>query len=139
MIDDDLIVISDAADDMAALGVDAAQTPEPKLPANAVVNADGSVTLTLRWPAGIKFKGADGSVREESVGETLVFQRLRGGDLRAMMKADGSDASLVLFNRSTRLGDGRGPLTFDALDADDASAAMEIVSFLAGFGRKTGR
>jgi hypothetical protein len=108
------------------------------LPANALLNDDGTITLRLTWPAAIKFKSADQTVREEPI-EDLVFHRLRGGDLRAMMNAKGDDASLLLFTRSIKKGDGRGPLIFDALDAIDARAALKIIGFLSGAGDQTGR
>ena len=127
--------------DMAISG--SAEVREEKglsnLPENAVLNVDGSITLRLSWPAALRFKLADQSVREEPIEDELVFHRLKGADLRAMMNAKGDDASLILFTRSTRKGDGRGPLIFDALDAIDARAAMAIVNFLSGAGVKTGR
>jgi len=43
------------------------------------------------------------------------------------------------FNRSTKLGEAKGPLTFDALDAQDASAALAIIGFFTSAGRRTGR
>lgn len=136
----DLVTITEDGDE-AELTAEAPAEAAPAvegLPQNAVVNADGTITLRLEWPAAIKFKDGAGAVREEPIGE-LVFHRLRGGDLRAMMNATGKDASLLLFTRSIRKGDGRGPLIFDVLDAVDAKRALDVVGFLAGAGATTGR
>ena len=132
--DDDLVVILDADEHADELpGVEEAKPASGAgLPENAKLNEDGSVTLTLSRKAAIKYKGGDGTIVEKPVDDVLVFNRLTGGDLRAMMSATGPNANLTLFNRSTTL-------TFDALDAQDASAALAIIGFFTSAGRRTGR
>jgi hypothetical protein len=139
--DDDLVVILDADEHADELpGVEEAKPASGAgLPENAKLNEDGSVTLTLSRKAAIKYKGGDGTIVEKPVDDVLVFNRLTGGDLRAMMSATGPNANLTLFNRSTKLGEAKGPLTFDALDAQDASAALAIIGFFTSAGRRTGR
>jgi NAD(P)-dependent dehydrogenase (short-subunit alcohol dehydrogenase family) len=67
--------------------------------------------------------------------DTVAACRASGADAEAFALEIRSEAEIAATASAVvqRFG------ALDALDADDASAALEIVSFLAGFGRKTGR
>ena len=108
---------------------------EDRLPAHAVSNEDGTVTLPLLFPRSVKWR-TSGATREE-VYDHLVFHRLTGADLRAVNAVTGEKMAVVAIARSTRISEMKmGPL-YDRLDGADATAAMQVVTSFLGTGRKT--
>lgn len=102
--------------------------PAMDLPAGAVQNGDGSVTLTLAYPKTLKFKTGD-QVRQEPI-ETLMFHRVTGEAARKIIAA--KDKSTVGFAASARMTPARANLIVNALDAADGMAAAEVVTELLG-------
>ena len=141
----DLVQIStedDEPDGAANAGLQAvaaeADAAHPDLPKNARLREDGAIELALGYPASVRFKKQDGSIREEPIGP-LVFHRLTGRDLREMTAADEKDTVNVSLGRALRITAVQAARVFDAMDAADCSAAMAVIRFLSGNGAKTGR
>lgn len=116
-------------DERAALG-------EP-LPAAAVLNDDGSITLVLRKPVTVLRKTASGE-RSELI-EQMTFHRLTGADMRAVAAVTDINAQIVLMARSARMREAVMGKIFDAMDAADVVDAGLCVERFFGTGRKTGR
>lgn len=110
------------------------------LPAGAQRQDDGSVTYTLRHACAVRYRStATGATREEAV-SSLRLHRLTGADMRAITAASAEMMSVVAIARSTRTENhAKMRLIFDAMDAEDAAAVVEIVGGFLGTGRKTGR
>ena len=112
------------------------ELPPMDLPSGAVLNADGSVTLTLDYPVAPKFRmaGSDAVVREEPVTQ-LVLKRLGGADVRKMIAA--KNATNMALAISSGLGLGKLNLLLQVMDATDEAAAGDVVGELLG-GLKAG-
>ena len=93
------------------------------LPANAVLNPDGSVTLTLIAPTMLRYS-RQGALAEERI-EALTMRRLNGIDVGKMRAArDPTNMALALsFGYSPAKLD----LLLRELDARDAGAAEDIL------------
>lgn len=117
--------------------VDEDVDPLDRLPAHAVTNADGSVTLALKFPQVLQIK-KNGKVREDSYGE-LTFHRLNGGDQRAIAAASDEMTAVVAFARSTRISQAVMNALFDRMDAADINAAGQVLNSFLSTGRRTGR
>ncbi|MDX2094364.1 MAG: hypothetical protein SFW64_00230 [Alphaproteobacteria bacterium] len=90
-------------------------------------NADGSVTLTLKYPPRVKFR-REGEERDETIRE-LRIRRANGGDLRQVIRfqKDEEKVVMLLFVRLT----GYPDPVFDKLDAEDAMRFFaEVQDFL---------
>ena len=97
-----------------------------ELPAGAVQNDDGSVTLTLRYPKEIQIRNGAGKTRTERY-DTLTFHRLTGADLNAVRATADQHQQRVLFTRSTRM---QGPLMqalYERLDGKDIARAGQVL------------
>lgn len=108
-----------------------------RLPDNAVSNADGSVTLHLRFPQELQVK-KDGKIGTVAYTE-LTFHRLTGADQRAIAAVTEDMMTIVAFSRSTRINQARMTGLFDKMDASDISAAGQVLNSFFATGRKTGR
>lgn len=111
------IVIEDGSEEKAA-----------KLPARAVRNEDGSVTLTLSAPVSLTVKTARGS--SEEVYAELTFHELTGKDLRQIAQAKAEMQTVVALACASRISSARMNALFDQLKAKDVTAAAAVISFL---------
>lgn len=128
----------DAAEGEAADVVDEQSDPAEALPKGARKNADGTVTLTLRYPKELTIK-SDRGVRTEKKTE-LTFHRLNGGDIRAIQAASRESQVDVMLARSTKLKQVVVRALFDKMDASDCADAIKVVEgFFGGSGPTTGR
>ncbi|NIX75385.1 hypothetical protein [Microvirga terricola] len=107
------------------------------LPKNAVLNADGTVTLTLLYPRTLKVKSA-GVVRDEEYAK-LTFHRLNGADMRAISSSSNESRVLVSFSKSTKIKQAVMNHLFDLMDGADIQASGEVIEYFFESGRKTGR
>ena len=123
-----------AEPDVVELPEDEGETP--RLPRQAVVLPDGRVRLPLAVPVTLKLRQA-GVTREERFTE-LLFHRLTGVDMRAMMSG-GEKASIIAFARATRISQAKFDALFDRMDGADIAAAIQVLDFFLGGGRATGR
>lgn len=144
IIDDDLTVTDIIVDENApvVLKGDEADVVEDiddgdRLPDQAVLNADGSVTLKLLYPQKVKIR-KDDKVREEHYSH-LTFHRLNGADQRAISSASDGMLNIVAFSRSTRISQAIMNRLFDMMDAADISAGARVFEHFLGSGRKTGK
>lgn len=137
---DDFAVVIDLAAEPKADEAPVLDAAADDLPAGAVRQDDGSVIYTLRHPCVIRYRGtSSGAVREEAT-TALHLHRLTGADMRAITAASQDMMIVVAIGRSARMENhGRMKLIFDAMDAQDAATAGEIVGSFLGTGRKTGR
>lgn len=104
------------------------------LPARAVTNPDGSITLPLRHPVTLQIKSSTGGVRSETYAK-LTFNRLVGGDIRAIQSASKESQGAVLLARSARIREAVMAVIFDRMDAADIVDAGKIVDTFLGGGR----
>ena len=116
---------------------DADLDPADRLPKHAVRNADGSVTLPLKFPRKLTTK-KNGKVAEKSF-EQLLFHRLTGADQRAIAAVSDEMQSVVAFARSTRLNQAVMNALWDKMDASDINAGGQVISNFFASGRTTGR
>ena len=116
---------------------DADLDPADRLPKGAVRNADGSVTLELRFPRTIKSK--KGGKISETVHDRLVFHRLTGADQRAIASASEEMMSVVAFSRSTRINQAVMNALWDKMDGADLTAGGQVINNFFASGRTTGR
>lgn len=108
-----------------------------KLPASAIVNDDGSVTLPLIEPVTITHR-KDG--KEKSVVySSLTFHRLKGADIQAIAAASKEKDTVVTFARSTRMPQFVMNVLFDELDAADIVDGGKVINHFLTSGRRTGR
>lgn len=132
------LVIEDEADDDRAASAaagnvivddDAGEAKKTKLPARAIRNDDGTISLPLLKTVGYTVKSGNGSTRREEVKE-LVFHDLNGADLRIMAQQSDDMKPVVAFARSTRIPTNRMTVIFDQLGSRDIKAGGDIISFL---------
>lgn len=137
------LVISDDDDDARAPLPDTPILEEghaersETLPDGLVADGD-HYALDLHHPITLKFKSAEGAVREENFAR-LPIRRLTGKDMREMMMSDRRDASMLLLERCVMMAPARVGQILDRLDAADITRAMGVVAFLAVGSPKTGR
>ena len=108
-----------------------------RLPDQAVLNADGTVTLTLRFARTLTTR-KDGKTRERRF-ETLLFHRLTGADQRAIGAARDDMMSVVAMAQSTKISQAVMNVLFDKMDAADINAAGQVLNHFLSSGRRTGR
>src|SRR5579875_3400678 len=67
----------------------------PELPANAVLNPDGGITLTFERPVTLTFRTAAGDTAKSEQHVSLVLRRLTGADMRKVLSAPGNKGTDV--------------------------------------------
>lgn len=117
--------------------VDEDENPLDKLPAHAIKNLDGSVTLPLKFPKGLQVR-KNGNVRTDNF-DSLTFHRLTGADQRAIASSSDEMMSIVAFARSTRVNQAVMNALFDKMDAADITAGGQVLNSFIRIGRTTGR
>jgi hypothetical protein len=129
------VVVDEGGGKAIVVNEDGADTD--KLPATAVVNDDGSITLPLLEPVKITVR-KDGKERER-VFSSLTFHRLKGSDIQAIAAASKEKDTVVTFARSTRTMQAIMNAVFDELDAADIMDGGKIINHFLTSGRRTGR
>lgn len=114
------VVDEDEADD---------EPKKAKLPARAIANEDGTITLPLSEPVSYGIKTSSG-IRRETL-DALVFHPLYGADLRIMAQASDEMKGPVALARATRTATNRMVVIFDKMRERDVKAATDIITFLA--------
>ncbi|KAA6204502.1 MAG: hypothetical protein DU429_07555 [Candidatus Tokpelaia sp.] len=120
------IVIDETAAAGAAV-VDEAAGDEA-LPARAIRNANGTITLPLRFPVSVKVKKANGTIAEEKY-DRLTFHYLTGADVRAIMTAPKDMANITTFSRATKINQAVMNVLFDQLHVADINDGVKIMAF----------
>lgn len=100
------------------------------LPRNAVLNDDGSVTLTFEFPRDLQFKAVGGAVVKTEHHDHLVLRRLRGPDVVKILASKRSNETALAL--ACGISAARVSLLLDAMDAADATAARNVVAELLG-------
>lgn len=134
VIDVDNPAALDGERDPDVIDEDAGQVDQ--LPEDAVKNADGSVSLALKFPVTLRTK-KNGDIKERVYRE-LTFHRLTGADMRVISSAKGEDQNAVTFARSTRMYQVIMNALFDKMDLTDIERAGRVLVFFVSNGRKTG-
>jgi hypothetical protein len=131
------IVIDDTEDEQAGgptvagaavVIEDEGEDKKTKLPARAVRNDDGTITLPLLAPVTLTVKNARGT-KEERYAE-IVFHELSGLDLRLVAQAPAEKQTIVAMARAAKISTQRMDALFDQLKAKDVTAATAVISFL---------
>lgn len=128
-------IVSTGSKDQSVIDVDAGQVDT--LPEGAVVNDDGTVTLTLDYPPSIQIK-ENGKVSEKTY-ETMTFHRLTGADVRAISSAPAERQPPTAFARSTRTPEVVMFRLFDLMDMVDIGNCGRVLNYFLSSGRKTRR
>lgn len=97
------------------------------LPAGAEQQADGSVTLALRYPVTVRL----GAAGERAI-DQLLFQRLNGVQMRRVMTA--KDPTNVTMAIATGLSPAHQHLLRAKMDASDVTAATSVIAALLDMG-----
>ena len=100
-----------------------------KLPAQAALQADGGVLLTLRFPVVLRFQSSATSQVREERHDTLHMSRLTGGDMRAVMNAGGGNGITVGIAKSCRMPLAKFNAFYDRMDGADAMAAAAVLNY----------
>ncbi len=137
------IVDLDAAETGAApaapasdlVDLDAAEGGEA-LPPQAKRQDDGSVLFTLKVPVTIRYR--KGGVERSETVTTLTMRRLHGKEMRAVTQA-GAGAAIAAAAASAGWSGPKFDILFDEMDADDATAALEVAAHFISSGRRIGR
>jgi hypothetical protein len=108
------------------------------LPARAIRNGDGSITLPLLFPVTLTVRSAQRGTRSEAYA-SLTLHPLVGADLRAVQAASKESQPVVMLARSARIREGVMNVLFDKMAGRDINDASDIVDSFFGNGRKTGR
>lgn len=132
---DDEVVIEDGPQSDDIVDEDAGVLD--KLPARAIENGDGTVTLPLLYPRSVTTK-KDGKIRERAF-KQLTFHRLTGADQRAIAAASEEMMSVVAFAQSTKISQAVMNKLFDKMDAADIADCGRVLNSFLTSGRKTGR
>lgn len=117
-----------------------AETPtgsRPKLPAGAVWNDDGTVTLTLTEPVRVRMI-VDGREKLQEHAQ-IRMHPLKAAALMDMPNGTNSVQAAFLIQASLRQVGAEGEAFVRDIDAADFGAAAEIASIFTRRGRKTGR
>ena len=109
-----------------------------KLPANAAMQPDGSVKLTLAYPFTLRWKNRAGDVTKTDSYPDLTMRRLTGADMRAIESASKGHYVTTGLAKSCRMDQARFNALYDRMDAVDTNAAAEVLGFFMGVGRGTG-
>ncbi|KNY13607.1 hypothetical protein AKG11_28120 [Shinella sp. SUS2] len=135
IVDEDTKVAASAPIDGDIVDEDFA--PADRLPAQAVRNLDGTVTLPLAYPQTITSR-KDGKIRERKF-DQLVFHRLNGADQRAIQAASEEMLAVVAIGQSTKINQAVMNRLYDKMDASDIANAGQVLNHFLASGRKTGR
>lgn len=122
------IVIDESGNTIAEPVIDENETDAAELPARAIKNANGTVTLPLRVPVSVRVRDHAGKERTDTYRE-LTFSYLTGGDIRAIQTATKDMASVVSFARATKTSQAVMNAIFDKLHAADIRDGDQIMSF----------
>lgn len=106
--------------------------PELDLPPGAVLNGDGSVTVTLRYPFDLAYRQGAETIRSERVAE-VTLRRLTGADVLKITKA--KDAARAAIVAAAGLTPARFELWCQKLDASDETLLGQVVTEMMGVGR----
>lgn len=135
VVDEDAKVAATA--ELPADVVDEDVDPLDRLPPHAVTNADGTVTLPLKFPCDLQIR-KDGKVRSDHY-DKLTFHRLTGADFRAISAVSEEMQTVVAIGRSARMSQAVMNALFDKMDAADIAAAGQVLNSFFATGRRTGR
>jgi hypothetical protein len=108
------------------------------IPRRAVRNADGTITLPLRYPVTLAIRSSRAGVRTEKY-EALTFHRLTGADIRAVQSSSKDSQPIVMLAKSSRIRDAVMNVLFDKMDGGDIADASAVVDSFFGNGRTTGK
>jgi hypothetical protein len=125
-------------DETGAAIVDEDADLQGSLPARAIRNGDGSITLPLLMPVTLTVRSAQRGTRSETY-SVLTLHPLVGADLRALQAASKESGAVVMLARSARIREGVMNVLFDKMSGRDITEASEVVESFFGSGRKTGR
>lgn len=107
---------------------DDAEAKKATLPARAIRNDDGSITLPLIRPVTLTVKSAAGQ-REETY-DALTFREMTGLNLRMIAQAPPEKQTVVALAQATGIKQHRMDPLFDNMLARDVTAAAAVISFL---------
>ena len=139
MVEDEAVATAAAA--ATPVDPDVAIVADPdaaKLPANAVLQPDGSVKLTFVYPVTFRWKNSQDVVTRTDSYPELLMRRLTGADMRAIESASKGHYVTTGLAKSCRMEQGKFNLLYDRMDAIDTNAAAEVLGFFMGVGQKTG-
>lgn len=137
IVDEEAPVVKSAQDDPEIVDEDVDVAPEDRLPKRAIRNADGSVTLPLKFPVTVKSRKA-GKVRERKFDE-FVLHRLTGVDRRLIAAASEEMMVAVALARMARLNQAVANRLDEKMDMADTNAVGQVLANFTSTGLKTGR
>lgn len=111
----------------------------PNWPDGATFQDDGSVILRLNYPVRFKLRDASGGTRDGDSYEELHLRRLKGKHKEQLAKASETIGfEKLILHCSTGIDLGKIGLLYGEMDQADIAAALTVLNFFTGRGRKTG-
>lgn len=132
-MNDDVIRIDLGAPEGAAHGDEVPELregPDLDLPAGAVPNPDGSVTLTFEEPARIAFRPVGGGEPREETFDHFDLKRLKGAQLRRVLDAAPARKANLLLSLSSGISEAKLALLYPRMEAPDLMAARMVLNVL---------
>jgi hypothetical protein len=112
-------------------GEDGEEAASAALPKRAVLNGDGTVTLSLLKPVTLTIR-TGGKEKQETYKE-LVFRELTGADVRLVtQEQDEMRRTIMALARSTGMTSIRMNVLFDRLSQRDVKGATEVIAYFQG-------
>jgi len=137
VVDEDTETVTSAEIDSDIVDEDMDVDPKDRLPARAVLNADGSVTLPLKYPQTIKTK-KNGKVRARNF-DVLVLHRLNGVDRRVIGSASDDLMSATALARMARMNQAVANRLDQLMDISDTNAVGQVLANFTSTGLKVGK
>jgi hypothetical protein len=99
---------------------------------NALINEDGTVTLTLAKAVSVETRDQAGNVKSREHRE-FTLREFLGDDLLAMQTArDQADATIIAFSRAASIDKASASVIFRKLKLSDCNAVGKVITFLSG-------
>jgi len=137
VVDEEEAVVETAEVDSDIVDEDMDIAPEDRLPSRAIRNADGSVTLPLKYPQTMRTK-KNGKVSERKF-EKLVLHRLSGKDRRIISSASEEMMVATAMARMARLNQAVANRLEELMDVSDINAVGQVLANFSSTGLKTGK
>jgi len=106
-----------------------------ELPAKAIRNPNGTITLPLRKPVTLTIRNARGGERTETY-EQLILRDLNGADFRAIQAASPAAQGVVTLARATGIREAVMNALYDRMAAADIVDAVACAYSFLGDGAK---
>ncbi|PCI03847.1 MAG: hypothetical protein COB78_05690 [Hyphomicrobiales bacterium] len=135
IVDEDTKTVTPLTIDTDVVDEDLDIDPKDRLPSRAILNADGSVTLPLKYSVPMKTK-KNGKIKTRLF-STLNLHRLNGVDRRVIGSASDEMMSATALARMARLNQAVANRLDELMDISDTNAVGQVLANFTSTGLKT--